>query len=57
MDTRKANVSFGKSGNGIGARIILSVPNLKKMGIDMNSRAVIIQYDFENEKIIISKEK
>jgi hypothetical protein F3_00827 len=57
MDKRKANISFGKSGNGTGARLILSVPNLKKMGIDIENRTVTVEYDFENKKIIISKEK
>lgn len=57
MEIRKANISFGKSGNGIGARIILSVPNLKRMGIDLENKKVLVTYDFKDEKIIITKEK
>lgn len=57
MEERKANVSFPKSGNGIGARIVLSVPLLKKLGITQEDRAVIVTYDEENEVITIRKEK
>ncbi len=57
MEERKANISFPKSGNGIGARIVLSVPLLKKLGITQEERAVIVTYDEENEIITIRKEK
>lgn len=57
MEERKANISFPKSGNGIGARIVLSVPLLKKLGITQENRAVIVTYDEEAETITIRKEK
>ncbi|WP_427043230.1 hypothetical protein HUW86_09910 [Fusobacterium sp. SB021] len=57
MEERKANISFPKSGNGIGARIVLSVPLLKKLGITQEERAVIVTYDEENGIITIRKEK
>lgn len=57
MEERKANISFPKSGNGIGARIVLSVPLLKKLGITQEERTVIVTYDEENEIITIRKEK
>ena len=54
MEKRNVKVTFGKAGNGIGARISLSVPNLKKLGITPENREVIINY--EDNKIIITKD-
>lgn len=56
METRQANISYSRSGNGIGARLILSVPNLKKIGIDTENKAVLVKYDYENNQIIITKD-
>ncbi len=55
MEKRNANVSFSKAGNGIGARIILSVPLLKKLGIDQENRAVEVIYDEEAQTVTIKK--
>lgn len=55
MEKRKANISFSKAGNGMGARIILSIPQLKKLGITPENKAVVVTYDID--KIIIEKEK
>ncbi|EGR53333.1 hypothetical protein [Fusobacterium mortiferum] len=55
MEKRTANVSFSKSGNGIGARIILSVPLLKKLGITQENREVEVIYDEEKQTITIKK--
>lgn len=57
MEKRNANVSFSKVGNGIGARIILSVPLLKKMGITENEREVEVIYDYEKQTITIQKRR
>ncbi len=57
MEERKAKISFPKSGNGIGARIVLSVPLLRELGINQDDRAVIVCYDKEKEVITIRKEK
>jgi hypothetical protein len=57
MEERKCNVSFSRAGNGIGARIILSVPLLRKLGITQEEREVIVSYDEENEVITIRKDK
>ena len=57
MEERKAKISFPKSGNGIGARIVLSVPLLRELGINQDDRAVIVCYDKEQEVITIRKEK
>lgn len=57
MEKRSANISFSKSGNGIGARIILSVPLLKKFGITQEEREVEVIYDEEQQAIVIKKKK
>mgnify|MGYP001163099722 FL=1 len=57
MEKRNANISFSKVGNGIGARVILSVPLLKKLGITQEDREVIITYDEEKQNITIEKKK
>lgn len=57
MEKRNANVSFSKVGNGIGARIILSVPLLKKMGITESEREVEVVYDEEKQTITIQKRR
>lgn len=48
-------LSFGKAGNGIGVRLVLSVPELKKMGLTPENREVIIVY--EEDRIIITPAK
>lgn len=55
MEKRITKVSFHKSGNGIGARINLSMPLLKKMGITTDERDVAICY--EEDRITITKSK
>ena len=55
MEKREANISFSRSGNGIGARIILSVPLLKKLGINQENRAVEVIYDEDAKTVTIRK--
>ncbi len=57
MEKRTLKVSFSKAGNGIGARIPLSVPFLKKLGITQEEREVDIVYDEEKQIITIQKKK
>ncbi len=57
MDKREVKVSFGKAGNGIGAKISLPVPWLKKMGIVQEDREVDMSFDEDTQQIIISKKK
>jgi hypothetical protein len=57
MDKREVKVSFGKAGNGIGAKISLPVPWLKKMGIFQEDRDVEMSYNEDTHQIIISKRK
>ena len=53
MEKRNVKVTFGKAGNGTGARISLSVPNLKKLGVTPEDREIVIIY--EDDKITITK--
>lgn len=57
MEKRNANISFSKVGNGIGARLILSVPLLKKFGITPEEREVVVIYDENSQSIIIQKKR
>lgn len=57
MEKRNAKISFSRSGNGIGAKLPMSVPLLKKFGINQDEREVEITYDEENQTIIIRKKK
>lgn len=52
METRKLNVSFGKSGSGnITPRLIIPKKWINEMGIELNNREVIASFD--GERIII----
>lgn len=45
MEKRYAKINFYKAGTGKSARIILSIPLLKKIGITEKEREVEIIYD------------
>ncbi len=53
MEKRNVRVSFHKAGKGRGARITLSIPWLRKMGISEEKREVMITYD--EKKITLEK--
>lgn len=57
MEKRNAKISFSRSGNGVGAKLPLSVPLLKKFGLTQENREVEITYDEENQTILITKKK
>lgn len=57
MEKRNAKISFSRSGNGIGAKLPLSVPLLKKFGLTQENREVEVIYDEENQTILIMKKK
>lgn len=57
MEKRILKVSFSKTGNGMGARIPLSIPILKKMGITQDDREIELIYDEEKQIITIQKKK
>lgn len=55
MIERDVKISFIKMGTGKGAKINLSIPLLKSLGIDENNRDVKIIYDKATETITIKK--
>lgn len=57
MEKRDGKISFSRAGNGIGAKLAMSVPLLKKFGITQEEREVEIAYDEDNQMIIIKKKK
>ncbi|MFR4518374.1 MAG: hypothetical protein ACLUBL_02985 [Fusobacterium sp.] len=57
MEKRDAKVSFSRAGNGIGAKLPMSVPLLKKFGITQDEREVEIIYNEEEQTILIRKKK
>lgn len=57
MEKRNAKIQFPKVGNGTGARIVLSLPLLKKLGITQDERDVEIIYDEDKKTVTIQKRK
>ena len=56
MEERKLKVIFGNDGRGgVNTKVSLPITWLRKMGIVPEDRDVIVQYDEENNRIIISK--
>ena len=57
MDKRKLKVIFGKDGRGAtNTKVTLPITWLRNMGITQDERDVSVEYDKENEQIIIKKE-
>jgi len=57
MEERKLRVIFSKDGRGAtNTKITLPVKWLRNMGVNPDQREVILQYDEENQQIIIKKE-
>lgn len=57
MEKRDAKISFSRAGNGIGAKLPMSVPLLKRFGITQENREVEVIYDEESQTILIRKKK
>lgn len=58
MEERELRVIFSRDGRGAtNTKITLPVKWLRNMGINPENREVILQYDEENEQIIIKKQK
>lgn len=55
MEKRDAKITFSKAGNGMGAKIILSIPLLKKLGITPEEREVEVIYNEEEKTVLIKK--
>lgn len=57
MEKREVKISFGKSGNGIGAKLTMPIPFLRKLGITQEEREVELILDEERQVIEIRKKK
>lgn len=57
MEKREVKVSFGKSGNGIGAKLTLPIPFLRKLGITQEERDIELILDEERQVLEIRKKK
>lgn len=58
MEKRKLKVIFGKDGRGAtNTKVTLPITWLRELGITQDERDVDVEYDKENEQIIIKKEK
>ena len=58
MEERELRVIFSKDGRGAtNTKITLPVKWVRKMGVNPEQREVVLQYDEENEQIIIKKQK
>lgn len=57
MEKRELKVSFGKSGNGIGAKLTLPIPFLRKLGITQEERDIELTFDEERQVLEIRKKK
>lgn len=57
MEKRDLKISFGKSGNGIGAKLTLPIPFLRKLGINQEERDIELILDEEKQVIEIRKKK
>ena len=58
MEKRVLKVIFGKDGRGAtNTKLTLPITWLREMGIAQDERDVSVEYDKENEQIIIKKEK
>lgn len=56
MEERKLRVIFSKDGRGAtNTKITLPVKWVRNMGVNPEQREVVLQYDEENEQIIIKK--
>ena len=58
MEERRLRVIFSKDGRGAtNTKITLPVKWVRSMGVNPEQREVTLQYDEENEQIIIKKAK
>lgn len=55
MEKREVKISFHKAGNGLGTKLTLPMPWLRKMGVTSESREVEIIFNEETREITIRK--
>lgn len=57
MEKRSLKISFSKAGTGMGAKLTLPIPVLRKLGITQEERDVELTFDEERQVIEIRKKK
>lgn len=57
MEKRNVKIAFSRAGNGIGAKLPLSVPLLKLLGINQDEREVEVIYDEQKQEITVKKKQ
>lgn len=58
MEEREMRVIFGKDGKGgVNSKVSIPITWLRKMNVTPEERDVKIQFDEENEQIVIKKQK
>lgn len=57
MEKRSLKISFSKAGTGMGAKLTLPIPVLRKLGITQEEREVELTFDEERQVIEIRKKK
>lgn len=55
MEKRESKVSFAKAGNGIGSKVTLPMPWLKKMNVSPIEKDIELLFNEETKEIIIRK--
>jgi hypothetical protein len=55
MEKRDVKISFHKAGNGLGTKLTLPMPWLRKMGVTNENRDVEIIFNEETKEITIRK--
>lgn len=54
-EKRKANIIYHKAGNGKSAKLTMPIPWLRDMQITEEEKSVLLEYNEEDKKIIITK--
>lgn len=57
MEKRNLKVSFSKAGNGMGAKLTLPIPLLRKLGITQEEREIELIFNEEKQVLEIRKKK
>jgi hypothetical protein len=55
MEKRESKVSFAKAGNGVGSKVTLPMPWLKKMNVSPIEKDIELFFNEETKEIIIRK--
>ncbi len=57
MEKRILKISFSKAGTGMGAKLTLPIPVLRKLGITQEEREIELTFDEKKQVLEIRKKK